>query len=83
MDCRITVESHLDPTWSDWFDGMTITNLENGRAVLTGPVTDQAALHGVLAKIRDLGLPMTEVRCQGQSHGTLTNASPQQARGQD
>jgi hypothetical protein len=63
MDCRITVAHHLDPTWSAWFDGLTIANLENGTAVMTGRVIDQAALHGVLAKIRDLGLPLTEVHC--------------------
>ncbi len=64
MRCRITVERHLDATWSEWFDGLTILNLENGKAVLTGPLVDQAALHGVLAKIRDLGLPLTEVRVE-------------------
>jgi hypothetical protein len=68
MDCRITVERHLDPAWSEWFDGLTILNLENGQAVLTGPVVDQAALYGVLAKIRDLGLPLTEVHCENPSH---------------
>jgi hypothetical protein len=73
MDCRITVERHLDPTWSDWFDGLTITNVEDGKAVLTGPVVDQAALHGVLAKIRDLCLPMTEVQCQNVGHGFWTD----------
>lgn len=63
MDCRIAIEGHLDSTWSEWFDGLTITNLENGRAILTGSIVDQAALHGVLAKIRDLGLSLTEVHC--------------------
>ncbi|HEX6508791.1 MAG TPA: hypothetical protein VF221_14280 [Chloroflexota bacterium] len=64
MHCRITVDGHLDPTWSEWFAGMTITNIENGKAVLAGTIVDQAALHGVLAKIRDLGLPLTEVQCK-------------------
>ena len=67
MNCRIMVERHLDSTWSEWFDGLTIINLENGKAVLTGPVVDQTALHGVLARIRDLGLPLTEVRCDNLS----------------
>jgi hypothetical protein len=67
MDCRITIEGHLDATWSEWFDGLTITNQENGTAILTGPIVDQAALHGVLAKIRDLGMPLTEVHCDGLS----------------
>lgn len=68
MDCRITIEGHLDPTWSEWFDRLTILNLENGKAVLSGPIVDQAALHGVLAKIRDLGLPLSEVQCESVSH---------------
>ncbi len=69
MRCRITVERHLDSGWSEWFDGLTIHNLENGRAVLTGPLVDQTALHGVLAKIRDLGLPLTEVQVQCEHPG--------------
>jgi hypothetical protein len=68
MQCRITVERHLDVTWSEWFEGLTIRNLDNGQAVLSGPLVDQAALHGVLAKIRDLGLPLTEVHCEHLGH---------------
>jgi hypothetical protein len=55
---RITIKGHLDSEWSDWFDGLTITQVDNGETVLTGPVVDQTALHGVLMKIRDLGLPL-------------------------
>jgi len=55
---QIIVKGHLDSTWSDWFDGLTIVLLENGETILSGPVVDQAALHGVLMKIRDLGLPL-------------------------
>ena len=58
---HITVDSHLDTPWSAWFDGLTITNLANGTAVLAGLLTDQAALYGLLAKIRDLGLPLLAV----------------------
>jgi hypothetical protein len=57
----ITVRGHLDEQWSAWFEGMTITNTANGEAVLAGPVIDQAALHGLLIKIRDLGLPLIAV----------------------
>ena len=57
----ITIRGHLDHHWSGWFDGLTITNGDNGEAMLTGPVVDQAALHGLLAKIRDLGLPLIAV----------------------
>jgi len=55
---RIVVKGHLDSEWSDWFDGLTIATMDNGETILTGPVVDQTALHGVLIKIRDLGLPL-------------------------
>jgi hypothetical protein len=58
----ITVKGHLDDHWSAWFEGLTITNGANGEAMLVGPVVDQAALHGVLIKIRDLGLPLLAVQ---------------------
>ena len=58
---EIRVQGHLDSSWSEWFDGMTITNVENGEALLSGPVVDQAALQGVLRKIRDLGLSLISV----------------------
>ena len=57
----ITVRGHLDHHWSVWFEGLTITNGDNGEAMLAGAVVDQAALHGLLAKIRDLGLPLIAV----------------------
>jgi len=55
---QITILGHLDSTWSEWFDGLTITQVDNGETILTGPLADQTALHGVLIKIRDLGLPL-------------------------
>jgi len=55
---RLTVRGHLDGAWSEWFDGLTITRGDHGETFLTGPVVDQTALHGVLIKIRDLGLPL-------------------------
>jgi len=55
---EIRVKGCLDPKWSDWFDGFTITSQANDETLLTGPVADQAALHGLLNKIRDLGLPL-------------------------
>jgi hypothetical protein len=58
----IRVQGHLDSTWSEWFDGLTVTNVEHGETVICGPVPDQAALHGVLIKVRDLGLPLLMVR---------------------
>ncbi|MFC2023778.1 hypothetical protein ACFLT5_03470 [Chloroflexota bacterium] len=58
---RIMVKGTLDTKWSDWFNGFTITPLGSDETLLTGPVADQAALHGLLAKIRDLGLPLLSV----------------------
>jgi hypothetical protein len=58
---QIKVKGLLDSKWSDWFDGFTITPLGNGETLLTGPVVDQAALHGLLNKIRDIGLPLLSV----------------------
>src|SRR6266567_8314273 len=52
---QITVKGHLDNRWTDWFEGLTITLEDNGETLLTGPVVDQAALHGLLRKVRDLG----------------------------
>jgi hypothetical protein len=59
---RIRVKGTLDRKWSDWFDGFTIAPQANDETLLTGPVADQAALHGLLAKIRDLGLPLLSVK---------------------
>lgn len=58
---EIRIKGHLDNHWADWFDGLTITQDPNGETRLTGPVTDQAALHGLLRKVRDLGLPLISV----------------------
>ena len=58
---HIRVKGKLDPTWSDWFDGFTITPQGDDKTLLTGSVADQADLHGLLAKIRDLGLPLLAV----------------------
>ena len=58
---QIRLKGHLGPQWAAYFDGFTLTNSENGEALLTGVIMDQAALHGVLAKIRDLGLPLLSV----------------------
>jgi hypothetical protein len=58
---EIRVEGHLDGRWSEWFDRLEITNLDNGETMLSGDIVDQAALHGVLAKVRDLNLALVEV----------------------
>ncbi len=64
---EIRVKGHLDGRWSEWFDGLQITNLENGEAMLSGDIVDQAALHGMLNRVRDLGLPLVAVRSSGPS----------------
>ena len=63
---EITVRGVLDPRWSAWFDGLQLTSDDAGRTTISGPVADQAALHGLLTRIRDLGLTLLEVRCTDQ-----------------
>jgi len=61
MIYKIRVKGHLGCQWTEWFDGLIITPEENGETLLTGPVVDQAALHGLIKKVRDLGLPLISV----------------------
>jgi hypothetical protein len=61
MIYQIRIKGHLGREWSDWFLGLTITALDNGETLLTGPVVDQAALYGVLRKMRDVGMPLLSV----------------------
>jgi hypothetical protein len=62
MTYEIRVEGILDECWAAWFDGLQVTSQSDGVTTITGAVVDQAALHGVLAKVRDLGLPLISVR---------------------
>jgi len=61
QNVEIRVKGQLDEHWSDWFDDLTVTHTEQNETVLTGPIPDQAALHGLLARLRDLGLPIVSV----------------------
>ena len=61
MVYQIRLKGHLGGQWAEWFEGLTITLEENGETLLTGSVVDQAALHGLLKKVRDLGLPLLSV----------------------
>ena len=58
---EIRLKGHLDNRWAGWFGGLTITLEEDGDTLLTGPLADQAALHGLLRKVRDLGMPLVSV----------------------
>ena len=58
---EIRLKGHLQARWAKWFDGLTIRLEDNGDTLLTGPLVDQAALHGLLKKVRDLGLPLLSV----------------------
>ena len=58
MVYQIRIKGHLGPRWADWFGGVTIALEDNGDTLLTCPVEDQAALHGLLRKVRDLGMPL-------------------------
>jgi hypothetical protein len=61
MRYAIRIDGHLDEHWSTWFGGMVITHEDDGTTTLRGDVTDQSELHGLLAKVRDLGAPLIEV----------------------
>jgi hypothetical protein len=58
---QIRVKGHLGSQWTDWFGGLTVTLEDNGETLLTGPVVDQAALYGLIKKVRDLGMPLVSV----------------------
>jgi hypothetical protein len=59
--CEIRVKGRLDAKWAAWFDGLSLTHESDGTTIIQGPVADQAALHGLLRKVRDLGLPLISV----------------------
>ena len=64
MMCQIRLKGHLGQQWSAWFEDLAITLQDNGETLLEGPVVDQGALHGLLRKVRDLGLPLLSVTCK-------------------
>ena len=63
--CEIVVKGHLDMDWSGWFEGLTITHNDKGETTVSGPIRDQAALYGILAKMRDLALHLISVKYVG------------------
>ena len=76
---EIRLKGHLDDRWADWFEGLTITLEEDGDTLLTGPVIDQATLHGLLKKVRDLGMPLVSV--SPLEHGPSTTLPLRGLRG--
>jgi hypothetical protein len=68
---QIRIKGHLSSEWAGWFEGLTITLEEDGTTLLFGPVADQAALHGLLKKVRDLGIPLVSV-CPGKPGSSNT-----------
>jgi hypothetical protein len=77
MAYQIRIKGHLGSEWTDWFGGLRITLEDNGDTLLTGPVVDQAALHGLLKRVRDLGLPLVSV--SPVEHGPSTTLGTGQA----
>jgi ABC-2 type transport system ATP-binding protein len=73
---RIRVQGHLEGSWSEWFEGLTLTRADEDEMVLSGPIVDQAALHGVLAKVRNLGLPLLSVTCSDLNLGEIFGRPP-------
>lgn len=72
---EIRLKGHLDAQWRTWFDGLTITLEENGDTLLSGPVADQPALHGILRRVRDLGMPLISVNQVNHEKGERMNSS--------
>jgi hypothetical protein len=75
MIYQIRIKGHLGPEWTDWFEGLTIKLEDNGETLLTGPVVDQAALHGLLRKVRDLGMPLLSVNLVAHGQAEASNGN--------
>ncbi len=73
---QIRIEGHLGSEWTDWFGGLIITLEDNGDTLLTGPVIDQAALHGLMKKVRDLGMPLLSVNPVNSGQAELSDVEP-------
>ena len=76
MVYQIRIKGHLGPQWAEWFEGLTITLEEDGNTLLTGTAVDQAALHGILKIVRDLGMPLLSVNSIGDSPQDTSEIKP-------
>lgn len=76
MVYQIQIRGHLGRQWTGWFEGLTITLVEDGNTLLQGPVIDQAALHGILKKVRDLGMPLLSVNPVGPGPQDVSEVKP-------
>ncbi len=75
MVYQIRIKGHLGAEWTDWFEGFAITLEEDGDTLLTGPIVDQAALYGLLKKVRDLGMPLVSVNPVGPEPSNTSGGS--------
>jgi hypothetical protein len=80
---EIRIQGHLDARWAAWFDGLTVSNESDGTTALRGPVIDQAALYGLLQRVRDVGLPLLSVLQLDSDPPHSSPQSPRQAPGRD
>ena len=71
---QIRIQGHLGRQWAGWFDGLTIALEEDGNTLLSGPVADQSALHGILKKIRDLGMPLLSINSVDPNQSTKADS---------
>jgi hypothetical protein len=78
---RFHIRGHLDDRWSEWLGDLSIERRADGSSVLSGPIADQAALHGVIGRIRDLGLPLLAVECVGDECAEISRSDQPGGRG--
>jgi len=81
--CHIRVKSHLSDQWNDWFGRLKIENQPTGEALISGPLPDQAALYGLLNRMRDLGLALVSLHCLEPNSGTMPHPCQTDGQGEN